>query len=183
MRRLALLPLLVAACSPYTARPYFPPVTGAPAAELELGRTDATETLAAVLRSDTLPVSKVELKDGYLETSWFDAASKQATGARPVGPGVVRIRGWVNPTRSGFSEIIVETVYRPLADPSRPGRELEQQVPPDHPVGKRIQQIVSELSKLYNREEPFSGPTLDGPDAKSEDAQPAPPPKPAPTPR
>lgn len=180
MRRLVLLPLLLAACSPYTARPYFPPVTGAPAAELELSRADATETLAAVLRSDTLPVSRVELKDGYLETDWFDAASKRATPARPVGPGVVRIRGWVNPTRSGFSQIIVETVYRPLADPSRPGRELEQQVPLEHPVGKRIQQIVTELHKLYNREEPFTGPTLDGPGSKKDGDEPQPPPAPAP---
>lgn len=150
----ALLALLVAACSPATNRPYFGPVTGAEMAELELDMRDATETLAAVLRSDSLPIEKVMLRDGYLESAWFDAGSRQPTTRRPLGPDVVQVRAWVGPSRQGHSLIVVETVYRPLADPSRSPRDLDLQVPPDHPVGKRVAEIVRELARLYTREAP-----------------------------
>jgi hypothetical protein len=152
-RRL-LLVLLLAACSPFTTRPYFPPVTGAAQAEIELELEDATETLAAVLRSDSLPVTRVELRDGYIETAWFDAATKAATGARRLGSGVVQIRAWVDPSRQGHSVLTVETVYRPLADPSLSPRDLDRQVPPDHVIGKRVTEIVTELARLYSSEAP-----------------------------
>ncbi len=154
MTRRILLLLLLAACSPFTTRPYFPPVTGAAQAEIELDQEDATETLAAVLRSDSLPVTRVELRDGYIETAWFDAATKAPTGSRRLGPDVVQIRAWVDPSRQGYSVLTVETVYRPLADPSLSPRDLDRQVPPDHVVGKRVAEIVTELARLYSSEAP-----------------------------
>ena len=154
MTRRILLLLLLAACSPFTTRPYFPPVTGAAQAEIELDQEDATETLAAVLRSDSLPVTRVELRDGYIETAWFDAATKAPTGSRRLGPDVVQIRAWVDPSRQGYSVLTVETVYRPLADPSLSPRDLDRQVPPDHVVGKRVTEIVIELARLYSSEAP-----------------------------
>lgn len=154
MTRRILLLLLLAACSPFTTRPYYPPVTGAAQAEIELDLEDATETLAAVLRSDSLPVTRVELRDGYIETAWFDATTKAPTGARRLGPDVVQIRAWVDPSRQGYSVLTVETVYRPLADPSLSPRDLDRQVPPDHVVGKRVTEIVTELARLYSSEAP-----------------------------
>lgn len=154
MTRRILLLLLLAACSPFTTRPYFPPVTGAAQAEIELDLEDATETLAAVLRSDSLPVTRVELRDGYIETAWFDATTKAATGSRRLGLDVVQIRAWVDPSRQGYSVLTVETVYRPLADPSLSPRDLDRQVPPDHVVGKRVTEIVIELARLYSSEAP-----------------------------
>lgn len=144
--------LLLVACSPATTRPFYPPVTGAAQVEIELEQRTATAELAEVLRTDSLPVTRVEQRDGYLETAWFDTTTRRPTNDRTLGQAVVRIRAWVDPTRKGNSLLTVETVYRPLADPSLPGRELDRQVPPDHPVGKRVQEIVTELAKLYSHE-------------------------------
>jgi hypothetical protein len=141
--------LSASACSPATTRPYFPPVTGAAQAELELEVKSATGALADVLRSDSLPVTKVEVRDGYIETAWFNAGTKHTTSARRLGPEVVQVRALVDPTRSGHSRLTVETIYRPLADASRSPRDLDRQVPMDHPVGKRMEEIVTELAKLY----------------------------------
>jgi len=150
MRRLLLAAVLSAsACSPATTRPYFPPVTGAVQGELELEVKSATGALADVLRSDSLPVTKVEVRDGYIETAWFNAGTKRPTSGRQVGPEVVQVRAWVDPTRSGHSKLTVETIFRPLADASLSARDLDRQVPKDHPVGKRMEEIVTELAKLY----------------------------------
>lgn len=143
----------IAACSPATSRPYFPPVPGAVQVEIELEMRDATETLAAVLRSDSLPVTRVEVRDGYIETAWFNAGTKRATSRRRLGPDVVQVRAWIGPSRQGHSTIVVETVHRPLADPSLSPRDLDRQVPPDHPVGKRVSEIVTELARLYSSED------------------------------
>jgi hypothetical protein len=146
------LALVVAACKATTTRPYFPPVTGAPQTEIELNVREATEALADVLRGDSLPVSRVVPRDGLIETRWFNADSKQPTGARHLGPDVVQVRAWVDPSRPGHSRIVIETVFRPLADPSISDRDRERQVPPDHPIGKRMTEIMTELAKLYSTE-------------------------------
>ncbi len=148
-RRCLAMTVAALACSPATTRPYYPPVTGAAQAEVELEVKSATGALADVLKSDSLPVTRVEVRDGFIETAWFDARTKQPTHARRLGPEVVQVRAWVDPTRSGYSRLTVETIYRPLADPSRSPRDLDRQVPADHPVGKRMEEIVTELAKLY----------------------------------
>jgi hypothetical protein len=113
----------------------------------------ATRRLAEALKADSIPVRKVKLRDGYIETPWFDAGSGRVTGQRgPTGPGVVRIRAWADPARPGSSQLSVETLYRPRADPSLPSRELERQVSRNHPVAKKVE---AELEALVKR---FGGP-------------------------
>jgi hypothetical protein len=144
--------LMASACQPMTARPYFPPVTGAPQAEIRLDPKNATAALADVLRSDSLPVTTVVVRDGYLETAWFQVGSREVARGRRLGLDIVQIRAWVDPTRLGYSRLTVETVYRPLADASLSPRDLDRQVPPDHPVAKRVAEIMTELVKLYSPE-------------------------------
>jgi len=151
-RALLLSALLLVGCHATTTRPFFAPVTGAAQAQIELGVKATTAEIAEVLRSDSLPVSRVEVRDGFVETDWFDATSKQRSTARPVGPNVVQVRAWIDPYRSSFSKVTLETVYRPVADPSRTNRDLEQQVPLDHPVAKRMTQILKEMASLYGRD-------------------------------
>lgn len=145
----ALVGLMAAACNPNTNRPYFPPVTGAAREEIFLDVGTATTVLSEVLQADSFPVRRVDPQDGYLESDWFDAATRRPTSARRLGSEVVRIRAWVDPARRGHSWITLETVYRPVADPSLDQRGLDTQVPPDHPVGKRVAEIASELARLY----------------------------------
>ncbi|HSB54373.1 MAG TPA: hypothetical protein VLD58_08450 [Gemmatimonadales bacterium] len=144
--------LLLAGCHAKTTRPYFPPVTGAPTTEIELDVKEATQALADVLKGDSLPVTKVTPRDGMIETAWFEAGSKRATHARRLGDKVVQVRAWIDPSRPGHSRIILETIFRPLADPSLSERELDRQVPPDHPVGKRMTEVLTELARLYSSE-------------------------------
>jgi hypothetical protein len=144
--------LLALACQPSSMRPYFPPVTGAAQGEIELEPRNSTAEIVAVLKSDSLPLGTVALRDGFVETEWFDARTRRPTAARRLGPDVVQVRAWVDPSRRGYSRITIETVYRPLADPSLASRDLDRQVPPDHPIGKRMGEVVRELVKLYSHE-------------------------------
>lgn len=147
-----LLAALVAGCKPGTVRPAFPPVMGAPKVEVELKTAQATEVLGEILKGDTLPVTRVDTRDGLIETAWFHTSDRKATSSRPLGTDVVQVRAWIDPSRTGFSYITLETVYHPLADPSLTSRQLDRQVPASHPIGKRMEQIVTELARLYNRE-------------------------------
>ena len=140
---------ILLACRPTTTRPYFGPVTGAPAEEVQLDVPRATRVLQGIFHDDTLPVRLVEPRDGYLESPWFDANSRVPVGRRQLGSDVVRIRVWIDPTREGYCRITAETVYRPVADPSLDPRALDRQVPPDHPVAQRVAEIMSGLVKLY----------------------------------
>lgn len=141
--------LLLGACQASTTRPSFVPQPEAAHAEVQLPIDTATVRLAAAFRADSLPVSKIRPRDGFLETPWFDAATLQATAKRPVGQGVVKVRGWVGPAKPSFSAYEIEAVYLPLVDPSRPPRELEVVLPSEHPVSKRIAAIMKKLVAQY----------------------------------
>lgn len=140
---------LAAACLLSTSRPGFEPLPGTQTAEVRLAPAAATQRLGEALRADSIPVTQVEPRDGYVQTPWFDAATGRPTGRSPLGPDVVRVRGWVNPGRYGHSDLRVEVAYRALSDPSVPERELERPVPPDHPVRIRVQAVLDTLAHRF----------------------------------
>jgi hypothetical protein len=110
----------------------------------------ATRRLAEALKADSIPTQKVRLRDGYIETPWFDARSGRPIGQRrAIGPGVVRIRAWADPARPGSSRLTVETLYRPRLDPSLPYRELERQVGRNHPVAKKVDAAMVRLVERF----------------------------------
>jgi hypothetical protein len=138
----------VAACQPNTTRPSFTPLPEAAGTELKLPVPEATRQLAAALKADSIPPRRIRDRDGYIETDWFDSRSGRAVGGGRLGSRTVRVRAWADPARPGSSQLTVETLYRPLADPSLPERELERQVPRDHPVALKV---VAVLKKLVDR--------------------------------
>jgi hypothetical protein len=140
--------LIGAACQPNTGRPVFGPVPDAAGTEIRLSPAEATRQLAAALRADSIPVRKVLIRDAYLETGWFDAKTGRLR-ANPMGESAVRVRAWADPARPGSAQLAVETVYRPLADPSLPQRELERQVPAKHPVAVKVDSILQQMVKRF----------------------------------
>ena len=137
------------ACAPGTTRPPFDPMPAAPKVELELVRTEAITRVAEALRADSFPVARVEVRDGFLETPWFDPATGVAVSGSPAGPDAVRIRAWADPGRAYHSEVTVEAVMRPVADPSVPGRSLERLLPATHPMTSKIEALLKELVSTY----------------------------------
>ncbi len=147
--------LAALACNPNSARPpQLEPIPGAIHSEIDLQPALATQELADQLLVDSIPITVVQIRDAYLETPWFDAASGVATDRRPLGPDVVRVRAWIDPGKPNHSHLRVEVVYRPLADPSAPSRELDQQVPPDHPVAIRVERSVETLLDRFGPRSP-----------------------------
>lgn len=141
--------LVVSACRPDTTRPSFTPLPEAASTEIRLPAQDATARLAEALQADSLPPSRVRIRDGYIETRWLDSATGRPSRARPTGTGVIRLHAWADPGRPGFTVLTVETVYRPVADPSLPGRDLDRQVPRDHPVALKVERILESMVKRY----------------------------------
>jgi hypothetical protein len=156
-------------CQPVTTRPPFPPVPEAASTEIRLSPSEATRLLAEALKADSVPPTRVELRDTWLETGWFVASTGQPVRRRPIGPDIVRVRAWADPTHPGNCKVVVETVYRPLADPSLPQRELDRQVPRNHPVAIKVRATLQDLVKRYG-----------GPPPPSENAGPTPEPGNAP---
>jgi len=141
--------MAIASCQPYSTRPAFGPLPGAAEAVVDLDVASATTVLAEQMRSDSIPVSRVEPKDGYLETEWFSAVTGRPTDERVLGDSIVRVRGWVNAYGQERGSIRVETVIRPLANPSLPPRELDRQAPIDNPVVVRVATILTDMAKRY----------------------------------
>jgi hypothetical protein len=146
--RLALAVVLVG-CRPDTTRPAIAPVPEAASTEIRLVPQEATNRLAEAMVADSIPLARVHARDGYIESRWIDSASGRATRRWSLGTSVVRVRAWADPGRPGNSLLTVETVYRPLADPSVPERELERQVPKTHPIAVKVQAELADLLKRW----------------------------------
>jgi hypothetical protein len=151
--------LFLLSCNPATTRPDFGPVPDAAEAEVDLPMGDATRALSEALVEDSIPVRRTEPRDGYVETGWFEAATGQPTSRRPLGPEVVRVRGWVDPVQTGQTKIRIETVIRPMADPSLPERELDRGAPKENPAAVRVQRAAERLARRY----PVPGATVAAP--------------------
>ncbi|HET7599324.1 MAG TPA: hypothetical protein VFK09_03485 [Gemmatimonadales bacterium] len=156
---------LLAACVLATTRPPHQPLPEASTVELELTVPDATRRVAEALRAADVPVVRVEPRDGWLETPWFEAASGKPTSATPVGSAIVRVRGWVDVGRPEHSDVTVETVFHRVVDPSASDRSLDRIAGPDNPAVKRVQGVLDSLRRRYGEPPP-----------------PPPPPRPAPEP-
>jgi hypothetical protein len=160
IRRLSVVATLLLGCRATTTRPTFVEFPEAETAELGFGLVSIpgtvarlTDTLVEYLRRDSIPVTTVQRFDGYLDTGWFDAKTFKPTSRRPLGDGVVRVRGWVNPGKPGYGRVEVETVYRPVADPSLPARELEAPVAPSHAVNAKVLAVLQRLKVKYGAPE------------------------------
>ncbi len=141
--------LLALACYPTTTRPRVEAVPEATLTEVELFVPDATRALALALDTDSIPVARTEPEDGWLETDWFDSETLQPTTQRPLGMDVVKLRAWADPSRPNHSQLTVEVVYRPFADPSRAPRLLERAVPDTHRVARRVAAVLQALETRY----------------------------------
>lgn len=150
------LAVLLAACRPETLRPPVTPYPEAAGVEIRLRTPEATRRLAEALQADSIPLAKVRLRDGYMESPWLDSATNRPTTRRPIGTGVVRLRAWADPGRPGNTVLTVETLYRPFADPSLPERELERQVPRTHPTAVKIESVLAALLKRHGGPPPPS---------------------------
>jgi hypothetical protein len=159
------------ACRPTTTRPPITPYPEAAGVEIRLRPIEATRRLAEAMQADTLPPRIVRVRDGYIETAWLDSATGRPTTRRPIGTGVVRLRAWADPGRPGNSVLTVETLYRPLADPSLPERELERQVPRTHPTALRVERVLEALLKRHGGPPP---PAAEQPAPQPAPEQPAP---------
>lgn len=137
--------LAVVACDPTTTRPDVTPIPEARTIEVTLSRQGAITKLHEALLADSFPIDRMVTQDAWLETPWFDALTLQPTPAQRLGRDVVKLRGWADPSRPGNSLIVVELVYRPLADPSVPSRELDRPVPSTDSIYIRVGTILKGL--------------------------------------
>ncbi len=145
MKRLAVLLLMAAAACARNGQPGFPPMPEARQGQIELDPQEATKKLAEAMTAAGLPVDEVATREGFVSTAWYDTTTKKRVSGRALGAGDVRIRAWVMPWRYGWSEITMEAVYRPLADPSLPERELERSVAYSHPARVAIREIMQRM--------------------------------------
>ena len=157
LRRFPFAPLRVsvtilaalAACRATTSRPDYLPLPTAAIAEIELEIPEATRALAEALAKDSIALMVVREADGFIDSGWLAGGTLERTSARPLGPDVVRVRAWVNPSKQFWSELQVEATYRAMADPSRPERELDVQLPADHPLQRKVVGVIRRLVTLH----------------------------------
>lgn len=147
-----MLAIVGLACTASSVRPHFGPLPGSLVDTLGAGPGVVIGALASELETHGLRVRALSRAEGYLETAWFDPASR-----RSVGPEhrhverVFRMRAYADSVPPSRSELTIETVFRRTADPSAPGREEEIIAPPGHPGDSLTQVVLDSLRKRFPR--------------------------------
>jgi len=142
--------LLLAACTPVTTRPDFKPDPRALVVVLSARPERVTLELETLVPAESLEVARFNVRDGYVETSWYDPARRRSYHHdRDIADllATVKIRCWADPWVPGQTRLTVEPVYRPRIDPSRPGRDLEVITPPEHGGYKVAEELIEKLKQ------------------------------------
>ena len=150
--------VLLAACTPVTTRPDFKPDPRALVVVLNARPERVTLELETLLPAESLEVERLNVRDGYVETSWYDATRRRSyRHPRDIAdpPATVKIRCWADPWVPGQTRLTIEPVYRPRVDPSRTERDLEIIVPPEHGGYKVAQGLMEKLKQRFGT--PASG--------------------------
>ncbi|HEU5218130.1 MAG TPA: hypothetical protein VFU23_05690, partial [Gemmatimonadales bacterium] len=66
----AALGTLLLSCAATTTRPYYLPLPSSAVAEIELGIPEATRALAEGLAKDSIALSLIREKDGFIDSGW-----------------------------------------------------------------------------------------------------------------
>src|SRR5439155_46978 len=79
--------LSFAACTPVTTRPDFLPDPQASRRVLDAPPARVTPEIAVLVAAESLQVERVNVRDGYVETAWYDTRSRRSfRGAGDVPP-------------------------------------------------------------------------------------------------
>ena len=144
--------LLVAACTPITTRPDFRPDPRALIVILDARPERVTAALDSLVPAESLEVARSSLRDGYVETAWYDTqAHRSRHHEREIAnlTATVKTRFWADPWVPGQTRLTVEPVYRPRYDPSRSERDLELIAPKEHEGYKIAQRFVDKLKERF----------------------------------
>src|SRR5437899_5346649 len=144
--------LLLAACTPVTTRPPFFPDPQALVVILDARPDRVTAALDSLVPADSLEVAHSNVRDGYVETAWYDTQARRSRHheheiASPAR--TVKIRFWADPWVPGQTRLTVEPIYRPRFDPSLVERDLEVIVNKDDDGYKLAQRLVEGLRKRF----------------------------------
>ncbi len=134
------------ACGAGGVRPTFRPFPQAIVDTVAGGPEEIVEHLAELLQEEAIELRWVRIREGYVETKWFDPVSGTPGGGRSLNTaGVVRLRFWTDIVMEHRSVVIGEAVCRRVVDPSLPVRETEVHVPPEHAGYEILQRVLESL--------------------------------------
>ena len=136
----------VAGCGAGAVRPRFVPFPQALVDTVPGDPEAVVERLTALLAGEGISVRWSKAVEGYVETRWFDAATKRERGANSLDTeAVVRLRFWADPDYLGGTVVVGEAVHRRVLDPSLPIRETEAPVSEDHPAAEILRRVMDAL--------------------------------------
>lgn len=137
------------ACGAGGVRPTFDPFPAALVDTVHGEPDHIVERLSELLAAESIDLRWVRIREGYVETRWFDPATRLSGGGRSLNTdGIVRLRFWTDIalTDAHQTQVVGEAVSRRVVDPSLPVRQTEIHVPPDHPGHEILRRVIEELA-------------------------------------
>ena len=153
------------ACDPSTTRPQLAPTPESRSTEMRAAAPKAIESLARALQADSVPVRRIEPRDGWLDTGWYHYDDGTPARSRESGADIVRVRAWAEPSRVRHVFLWVQAERRPRFDPSRPEGDLLEALPDDHPLAQTVTAVLAAIGERpgIRETEPDRAPTTPPP--------------------
>lgn len=130
-------------------RPVYGPLPGSVSLQLDAVPDAVIVAAAREVRAAGLSVARVAADEGYLETEWYDLATKRTVSARAADlDHIVKLRLFADPT-AGKTRLAAECVVRIAYDPSEPERDLERMVPDSTPAHALLDSLVARLKVVF----------------------------------
>jgi hypothetical protein len=139
--------IVCGACGAGGVRPTFHPFPEAITDTVVGEPATIVEQLSELLQDEGIELRWVRVREGYVETKWFDPVVGTTGGGRSLNTGgIVRLRFWTDLVSEHESVVVGEAVHRRVVDPSLPVRLTEAHVAPGHPGHQLLQLIFESLA-------------------------------------
>jgi hypothetical protein len=128
-------------------RPTFRPFPQAITDTIAAGPEEIVEQLSEILQAEDIELRWARIREGYVETKWFDPVTGDTGGGRSLNTaGIVRLRFWTDLVMEHRSVVVGEAVRRKVVDPSLPERETEVHLREDHVGYSILQRVLDALA-------------------------------------
>src|SRR5262249_7692870 len=145
---LALL-MTLTACTSASVRPSYDPFPNAAIDTIQADAAVVIREAAERIVARGLALRTNAPREGYLETRWFDLASRKSNPRGSDPNRIIRLRLYADAATPAATKLTVETVYRRNIDPSVPERQLELMVPTGSPGDTLARAVMAEVKRRH----------------------------------
>jgi hypothetical protein len=144
--------VFASACGAGGIRPSYPPLPNARVDTINAAPAAVIQELVTQVNSEQMRPEWSSPSEGYLVTQWFNVVTQESGKMdRNNLDRIIRLRFWADPIGENKTKLTSEAVMLGNTDVSKPERDRELEVPPDHAADRLRTRAIDAVIERFGK--------------------------------